>query len=441
MTKMLAVMALLVAVVLVVMAPLGAQVSAGLALLLLAGTLWMTEAMPVTITALLVPVLAALLGVLPVKEALANFAHPIIFLFLGGFALASALKEQGLDKAMASAVMRLAGGRVWLSVLLLFITSAFLSMWISNTATTAMMLPLALGLLSGMEPAPSPGTRIFVLLGIAYSASLGGMGTLVGSPPNAIAAGYLGYQFDDWLALGLPLMLILLPLAWGVLFWQLRPALAARSEPQQGVAFEWSRGRLLTMVVFAATVLCWIFSSLLSKALGGIKDFDALVALSATVLVGALGLSSWKAIERDVDWGVLLLFGGGMTLSAVLKVTGTSAWLAHGLSSLTTGAPVWLLYGLIAAFVVFLTELASNTASAALLVPLFGGIAGALGLPVQSMAVLIALAASCAFMLPVATPPNAIVFGSGMVPQRVMMRTGLWLNLLAIVVLTLVFGF
>ncbi|WKE67207.1 DASS family sodium-coupled anion symporter [Gallaecimonas kandeliae] len=419
--------------------PLGGQIDAGLAILVLVGVLWVTEALPVTITALLVPVLAALLHVLDVKSAMANFANPIIYLFLGGFALASALKEQGLDRAMASAVMRLAGGRFWLSVLLLFLAAAFLSMWISNTATAAMMLPLALGLFKRLDEEATASTQIFVLLGIAYSASLGGMGTLVGSPPNAIAAGYLHQGFDDWLKVGLPMVAILLPLAWLVLYWQLRPELgqrvAVRHEP-----FEWSRQRLLTLALFGVTVLCWIFSKPLGALLGGVKDLDSLVALTATVLVGALGLTSWKSLERDVDWGVLLLFGGGLTLSAVLKATGTSAWLAQGLSSLTQGAPVWLLYGLIALFVVFLTELASNTASAALLVPLFGGIAQALGLPVANMAVLIAIAASCAFMLPVATPPNAIVFGTGLVPQKTMMRTGLWLNLACVLVLTVVFG-
>ncbi|WP_115718479.1 SLC13 family permease [Gallaecimonas mangrovi] len=438
-SKVIAVLAVLVGLFLVIDAPFDGQVNAGLAILLVAGVFWMTEALPVTITALLVPVLAALLHVLDLKAGLVNFANPIIFLFLGGFALASALKEQGLDRAMASAVMRLAGGRFWLSVLLLFITAAFLSMWISNTATAAMMLPLVMGLLRRLDNEPSLGTQVFVLLGVAYSASLGGMGTLVGSPPNAIAAGYLHQGFDDWLKVGMPMVAVLLPLAWVVLYWQLKPELGQRVEVVKE-NFEWTRGRVLTLLVFAITVVCWVFSSFIAKSLGGIKDFDGLVALSATVLVGALGLSSWKAIERDVDWGVLLLFGGGLTLSAVLKATGTSAWLAEGLSHITQGAPVWLLYGVIATFVVFLTELASNTASAALLVPLFGGIANALGLPVANMAVLIGIAASCAFMLPVATPPNAIVFGTGLIRQRTMMRVGLWLNLVSIVVLTIAFG-
>lgn len=438
-TRLIVVLAILASGFLVIDAPFEGQVNAGLAILILAGVLWMTEALPVTITALLVPVLAVVLGVLDLRAGLSNFANPIIFLFLGGFALASALKEQGLDRAMASAVMRLAGGRFWLSVLLLFITAAFLSMWISNTATAAMMLPLVMGLFRRMDQEPTPATQVFVLLGVAYSASLGGMGTLVGSPPNAIAAGYLHMNFNDWLKVGMPMVAVLLPLSWVVLYWQLKPELNQRVGATKE-EFVWTRGRVLTLVVFAITVLSWIFSSVISKALGGVKDMDGLVALCATILVGGLRLSSWKAIERDVDWGVLLLFGGGLTLSAVLKATGASAWLAHGLSELTQGAPVWVLYGIIAAFVVFLTELASNTASAALLVPLFGGIATALGLPVQNMAVLIAIAASCAFMLPVATPPNAIVFGTGLIQQRTMMRVGLWLNIVSILVLTVAFG-
>lgn len=259
-SRLIQLLALLVSAYLVVATPLAGQVNAGLAILILAGVLWMTEALPVTITALLIPVLAALLHILDVKTALASFADPIIFLFLGGFALSSALKEQGLDKAMASAVMRLAGGRFWLSVLLLFATAAFLSMWISNTATAAMMLPLVLGLLKRLDEEPSPGTKVFVLLGVAYSASLGGMGTLVGSPPNAIAAAYLHQGFDDWLKVGMPMVALLLPVAWLLLYWQLKPSLNQRVEAKRE-DFVWTRARVLTLVVFAVTVVCWIGSS------------------------------------------------------------------------------------------------------------------------------------------------------------------------------------
>ncbi|WP_341501125.1 DASS family sodium-coupled anion symporter [Gallaecimonas sp. GXIMD4217] len=439
MRLLLAGLALVAALLMLLFGPWPGPVTLGLSLLLAVAALWMTEVIPVMITALAVPLLAVLLGVFDVKAALAAFSHPVLFLFLGGFALASALKSQGLDLAMANAVIHLAGGRLWLAVLMLLLTAALLSMWISNTATAAMMLPLMLGLLqrAGRLGANS---LVFALLGLAYSASIGGMGTLVGSPPNAIAAAYLKLSFLDWLALGLPLVALLWPLMLAVLWWQHRPQLAKRMDWHQQGRLQWTGPRIMTLAIFALTVAGWMLSGPLSRWLGGIAQFDSLVALAAVVAIGATRVASWDNLKRDIDWGVLLLFGGGLTLSAVLKETGTSAFLAESLSGALGGAPQWLLLGAVALFVVLLTELASNTASAALLVPLFGGIAQGLGLDPRAMAMLIAFAASCAFMLPVATPPNAIVFGSGQVPQLQMMRSGLRLNLLCVLVLTLYFS-
>lgn len=410
----------------------------GLALFALIGGLWFTQALPLALTALLVPLLAVLAGVSDLRAALAPFAHPIIFLFLGGFALAAALQQQGLDRALALAVLRRAGGRRSVAVLLLFALSAFLSMWISNTATAALMLPLALGLLrSPASGAPTgPAEQSFVLLGVAYSSSIGGMATLVGSPPNAIAAAHAGISFAEWLAIGLPMAAVLLPLMVAVLFLVLRPDLAGRAEvlPER---LAWTPQRRATVAIFGVTATGWIGGAWLARSLGVAADIDSLVALAAIAALVGSGAVSWEQVERTTHWSVLLLFGGGLALEQVMDSTGASQFLAHGLTALLAEAPVWLLLATVVAFVVFLTELVSNTASAALLVPIFLGVGQAMGLHPALLASAIALAASCAFMLPVATPPNALVFGTGLVPQAAMIRCGLVLNLVCIAVISL----
>lgn len=450
----------------------------GLALLAAVGLLWLTQALHLSATALLVPLLAAGLGLLPLREALAAFAQPVIFLFLGGFALAAALTQHGLDRALARQLLRLARGRPWPAVLGLWGTTALLSMWLSNTATTAMMLPLAIGLLqrggwwpaapaapgdgSARPPAPTAPsdaaatrTAAFVLLGVAYSASIGGMATLVGSPPNAIAAAQAGLDFAAWLAYGLPAALLLWPLMGLALALLLRPAFhrpdiapgsAAASAADGGPAvaapeadaeppFVWTRARVLTAVIFALTALGWVVGAPLLRRLGIAGDADALVALAAIVALVGGGALRFEALERHAQWGVLLLFGGGLALGEVMARTGATAWLVQALLAHLHGwSPWWIGLALIA-FVIFLTELVSNTASAALLVPIVLTLSAELGLPAAAMAASVALAASCAFMLPVATPPNAIVYGAGVVRPGTMARAGLVLNLLALAVL------
>ncbi len=417
--------------------PWSTPINHGLALLVFVALLWLTEALHVTLTALLVPILAVALQLLTLPQALSHFANPIIYLFLGGFALAAALHSQQLDTELARWLIHLAGGRLNHAVWLLFMATGLLSMWISNTASVAIMLPLALGLLPDGAPERQQNTHSFVLLGVAYSANIGGMGTLVGSPPNAIAAAYAHLGFLEWMRFGMPVMLLLWPLALGVLYLLLRPELQHGLVAEASDDWQWTRSRRYTLLIFSVTVLAWIFSRPLSAWLGGIDQFDSLVALCAVVAVGASGVASWSAIERQTEWGVLLLFGGGLCLSAVLQLSGTSAFLATGLIQLFGAAPAGLLVLAIAAFVVFLTELASNTAVAALMIPLFAPIAMSLGLSVPVMAVMVALAASCAFMLPVATPPNAMVYATGRVPQAQMLRVGLALNICCSVLLTL----
>lgn len=422
------------------LAPAQDPLRLGLALFTLVGSLWLTQALHLTITALLVPLAAVLTGLLTTREALGAFSHPIIFLFLGGFTLAAALERQGLDRALAVSVLRLARGRRSVAILLLFALAAFLSMWLSNTATTAMMLPLAMGLMRGNHQGSAPlGPReqTFVLLGLAYSAGIGGVGTLVGSPPNAIAAAQVGIDFVEWARFGVPMALLLMPPMVVTLALVMRPALGGRIEPV-GEPLEWTRERIATVVIFALTVIGWVAGAPLAKALDITQDMDTIVALGAIVLLYATGTLGWPDIERGTQWGVLLLFGGGLALSQVMSASGANRFLADQMLAVLQGAPLLVVVLGMMGFVVMLTGFVSNTAAAALLVPFFVDVGGTLGLAPKTLATAVAIAASCAFMLPVSTPPNAIVFGTGKVPLADMLRCGLALNLVCAIIITTV---
>ncbi|WP_058910238.1 DASS family sodium-coupled anion symporter [Entomohabitans teleogrylli] len=415
--------------------PYDEKANTGLALMVFIGVLWLTEAIHVTITALLIPILAILFGILDASNALKSFSNPIIFLFFGGFALATALHVQGLDRLIANRLLLLAKGKMSVAVMVLFGVTAGLSMWISNTATAAMMLPLALGILSNLDRERERNTFVFILLGIAYSASIGGLGTLVGSPPNAIAAAQLGIDFFTWMKFGIPVMLVMMPLMVGMMYLMLRPNLNYQVEISVE-KMEWTPMRLITMGIFALTVVCWIFSNPISEFFGGISQFDSLVAITAAVLIGASGVASWNQIQDNTEWGVLMLFGGGLTLSIILQGSGASVIMANGIADVFGASHWFIIMVAVATFIIFLTEFTSNTASAALLVPIFATVAQALGMPEALLTLIIGFGASCAFMLPVATPPNAIVYGSGHIKQKEMVRVGFVLNLVSIAVVS-----
>jgi sodium-dependent dicarboxylate transporter 2/3/5 len=301
-----------------------------------------------------------------------------------------------------------------------------------------------LGLLSAQEGHSSnnqiqPNVYIFVLLGLAYSGNLGGMATLIGSPPNAIAASAAGLSFSDWLKWGMPMFALLFPLMILVLFIIFRPKFSDQLELALPVVeANWQRNLVITIFLF--TALGWVFSTPLAAFAGINSGFDAMLAVTAIVLLTGTKCLSFDEFIKRTNWGILILFGGGLTLSVLLQTTGASSWLAHTISSNLPTDNTWFVLVVICIFVIFLTELVSNTASAALLVPLFMTVAIDLHLPPAGIAVVIALCASCAFMLPVATPPNAIVFSSGLVPQKQMIRAGLVLNLvIALVIATIAF--
>ena len=427
-TAIAAVLALVVYKVL----PYEANANKGLALLTFIAVLWLSEAIHITITALMIPVLAVAIGIpeMTTQRAFSSFADPIIFLFFGGFALATALHVQQLDRKIALWLISISKGHLGVASLVVFGVTAFLSMWISNTATAAMMLPLVLGMLSHLDRDKDRSTFVFVLLGVAYSASIGGLGSLVGSPPNAIAAKALGLDFAGWMKLGLPMMLVILPAMIAVMYLVLRPNLNQPMSLEKEY-IPWTLPRVLTMIVFVCTAAAWIFGTKLKDTFG-ITNPDTWVAVTAAIVIVLLGLANWKQISDNTDWGILFLFGGGIALSAILSRSGASAVLGAQVANSFVLAHPFIVVLASAAFIVFLTEFTSNTASAALLVPIFAAIAPQLGVPQEALVMVIALGASCAFMLPVATPPNAIVFGTGLIRQQEMVRVGVVLNVICV---------
>jgi len=402
----------------------------GLFILLVCAGLWMSEIISLPVTALLVPVLAYFFKILSPVEAMAPFSNTIIFLFMGGFTLAALLNKHGIDLWLADRVIRLAGGSLWFSVIGFFGVTSILSMFISNTATTAMMVPIAVSLIDKQFPR----MRTMLLLGTAYAANIGGNGTVVGSPPNAIAAAALDISFYEWFKVGFPTLLFMFPLVVLSLWYVIKPEKDAYVNRIDSKNFNWTSTAKGAIGLFLFTVICWIFSSQISDILG-LKKFDHMIAILITALAPALGLITWKDLEKKIGWGILIIFGGGLCLSSVLGVTGTTAWIASSIFNSINTAPLWVILVVSITMMVLLTELSSNTGSAAILVPVMFALSDQFS-PEFAFAMVfgIGLAANCAFMLPIATPPNALVYGTGYIEQKEMLKTGMLLNIFSVIV-------
>ena len=425
---------------------------------------WITEAIPIPATALLPLVLFPLLGISPITAAAAPFANPVIFLFMGGFIIAAALERCGLHRRLALAVIRVFGVRPVNLVAGFMLATALISMWVSNTATVIMMLPMATSVIALAEPAMSdrsgagsPGRvelnfSVCLLLGVAYAASIGGLGTLIGTPPNALLAGFMtetyGVQigFFRWMLLGVPLIAVSLPLCWLLLTRVLYP-IRLREIPGGAAVFAreaaalgpLSRAEIQVATITAMVALAWVFQALIERIVPGISD--AGIAMTGALLLFVLPVDwkrmqfalSWDDAER-LPWGVLVLFGGGLSLAGAIQSSGLAPWIGEALDAIGTW-PVLLITLTVTTIIVFLTELTSNTATAAAFLPVVGALAVGIGRDPLLLAIPAAIAASCAFMLPVATPPNAIVFATGHLTIPQMARAGLWLNFLFIVLI------
>jgi sodium-dependent dicarboxylate transporter 2/3/5 len=444
---------------------------------ILMASLWVTEALPIPATALIPIALFPLLtgGEVSVRAAAAPYAHELIFLFMGGFLLGLAMQQWGLHRRIALHTILLVGTRPARLIGGFMLASAFLSMWVSNTATVVMMLPIAMSVVelvrrelarTGDPLAPQPGEpfnfAICLMLGTAYAASIGGIATLIGTPPNALLAAFLKDQygieisFVRWMGVGIPLVLVFLPATWLVLTHFVFPVrmaslpggrdLIRRELQRQGSV---SRAEWAVLTVFLLTAAAWITRPLLVKLQlqSGVRPLtgltDAGIAIGAAVVLFALPvhpkrgefLLSWRQAAK-LPWGILILFGGGLSLASAIKATGVADFIAHGVSGLH-GLSVPILVLSVTVLIVFLTELTSNTATMATFLPILAAVAVGLGVSPLLLVVPATIAASCAFMMPVATPPNAIVFSSGELTIPQMCKAGLWLNIIGIVLVML----
>jgi solute carrier family 13 (sodium-dependent dicarboxylate transporter), member 2/3/5 len=416
---------------------------------------WVSEAIPIPATALLPLALFPILGVLDIEAAAAPYANSVIFLFLGGFLIAQAMQRWELHKRIALMVIVAVGTQPIRLIGGFMLASGFLSMWVSNTATAVMMLPIGLSVIALALPKrgdrqidPSESNfAICLMLGIAYACSIGGLGTLIGTPPNALLAGYMqetyGIEvgFAQWMVLGVPMVALGLPLTWLILT---KVAFPVRLKTIQGggetIRLElrklgtWTRGERRVGIVFVLAALAWIFRPLAQTWIPGLSD--AGIAIAAALALFLLPVDWGRGIfvlewedAKTLPWDVLVLFGGGLSLAAAISQTGLADWIGAEMTSLQALPTIGIVIA-VTLVVIFLTELTSNTATAAAFLPILGSLAVGIGQNPLLLAIPAALAASCAFMMPVATPPNAIVYGSSFVTIPQMARAGLYLNLL-----------
>ncbi|MCG6111159.1 MAG: anion permease [Paracoccus sp.] len=451
---------------------------------------WMTEAIPLSATALLPIVLIPALTERTVAQATQPYASSIVFLFLGGFLIAIAMEKWHLHTRIALLTLRKVGVAPKRIVLGMMLATGFLSMWVSNTATTLMMLPIGLSVLSlvvergsrqdgaAAEEALKGGSTITdvvrdpnisafgvcLVLSIAWAASMGGLGTLLGSPPNAIVAGYASDElgrnigFLEWMMLGTPLAFIFIFIAWFLMTRVLYrfdlpeiPGGQQMIEDQVRDLGPLSQGERMVLMVFLGAAFLWVVPGLLVSIpaveaaapwLGNLDDTAIAIGAGLVMfLLPARGRSQmvldWKDAEQGLPWGVLLLFGGGLSLAAAVASSGLDSWFGQQVTGLGT-LPTILLVAAVVTIILFLTEVTSNTATAATFIPILGGVALGIGADPMTLLIPAALAATCAFMLPVGTPPNAIVFGTGTVTIAQMAKGGVVLNIIGILLITVV---
>ncbi len=457
---------------------------------LLMGVLWLGEAIPIPVTALLPLVLFPILGIMPAKAVAPNYANHLIFLFLGGFMIALAMERWNLHKRIALWIIRAIGTTPSRVVLGFMVASAFLSMWISNTATTMMMLPVAMAVVMQIAEHADSGTDpeeikkhlgLVLMLGLAYSASIGGVGTLIGTVPNVLFAGFYKTNFPDlpeiefaeWMVVAVPVVVVFIPVVWWFLCRFAAPVPIAELKTHDGAGEvigqelkqlgPLSRAERFISGVFVTTAFLWIFRkpiALGSVTLPGwselfgrpdyLNDSTVAISMAALLMIVPIGLPKglhlknkteffvldWKTVQTGVPWDILILLGGGLALAAGFRETGLDAWIGQQLTGVN-GFPLWGIVLILCLGITFLTELTSNTATTTMMLPVIAGAAAVLPYHPLMLMVPVTISASFAFMMPVATPPNAIVFGSGWVKIPQMARAGLVLNLIGAVLVTM----
>jgi sodium-dependent dicarboxylate transporter 2/3/5 len=416
---------------------------------------WVTEAIPISATALIPLAALPLLGAASMKDAASPYADPIVFLFIGGFILAACVERWRLHERIALSIASVAGGRPVALVGAFMIASLLISMWISNTATTLMLAPIAIGAARAMTGGGKTDLALggALTLGVAHAATIGGIGTPVGSPTNLIAMAFFdraneSIAFIDWMMRAIPIMLLMLPVAWLLLCWPLFGKGHARFEAIGNVVKDalnalgpLSRPETRIGIIFALVALAWMTRTVLVKLPGLSSLTDTGIGVLGALLLffipsgrgGGEKLIDWKTAER-IPWGIAILFGGGLSLAAAMESTGLAAWIGEWISDLD-GVSAFALVALLVVTTILVSELASNVATLTSMLPVVAAVATATETPLQQLAFPVALAASFAFMLPVATAPNAIAYSSGMVTLKRMLSVGFGLNIAAIVLL------
>ena len=438
---------------------LSTQGDAVIAVALWMVTWWLTEAVSISVTALLPLLLFPLLDIMPIAEVGNNYGSPIIFLFFGGFVMALALEKVNLHRRIALNIIRITGTTPNKVVLGFMIATASLSMWISNTATTVVMLPIAMSVIKLLIHDIDGFTKkdrnfaVSVLLGIAFSANAGGIATVIGTPPNSILIGLLEneYQIEisflKWMVFALPFSIIMIGLSYITLVHLIFPSKGLNFSASNEVIQEELRKlgptrskEKMVLGIFAVTVSLWIFRTLINSVFPSLGLSDTMISMFAAISLFAVPFNlkkgdfilDWKDTEK-LAWGILILFGGGLALAKGMSVSGivdqVSQSIAAGNFSITATASLLIL------LMLFMTELMSNVALVAVLAPVVAGIAIGLGIPMVYLLIPVTMASSCAFMLPMATPPNAIVFASGFIEVKDMVKAGILLNLVAVLIL------
>jgi len=426
---------------------------------------WITEAVSISVTALLPLLLFPILKVMPIADVGANYGSPIIFLFFGGFVLALALEKVNLHKRIALNIIRLTGTSPNRVVLGFMIATASLSMWISNTASTVVMLPIAMSVIALLIDDADGFTKsdrnfaLSVMLGIAFSANAGGIATVIGTPPNSVLIGLLENEYNievsflRWMTIGLPFSIILLTICYLVLVKWMFPNKQLKFTASRDVIQAELRKlgptspkEKMVLVIFAVTVFLWIFRTLINKMFPGLGLTDTVISMMAAVALFAIPFNlkrgefiiEWEDTKR-LAWGILILFGGGLALANGMSVSGLVDMVSNAIAS--SEISILLTAALLIILMLFMTELMSNVALIAVLAPVIAGIAIGLEIPILYLLIPVTIASSCAFMLPMATPPNAIVFASGYIKVHQMARVGIILNLISVVLLILMFQF
>ncbi len=457
---------LLAVLVLILPTPEGLSIEAQrtAAIFLLMGSWWATEAVPVAVTALVPLALFPLLGIVDIQNAANPYANKTIYLFFGGFLIATAIQKWDLHKRIALFVLQNAGSNGSSLIFGFMLTAAVISMWVMNTATTIMLLPIGLAVVTVVKSTVNylsdeeiESFQLALLLGIAYGATIGGMSTLIGTGPNGMLAAFmadnynLDISFVDWMKVGVPLSAIMLPCSWLILTRIIfkvnfetsleTKQLLTSMKKELGIL---KGPELKVLIVFFLTALTWMFRTVLDNFsyLGGLSD--AGIAMISALFLFLLpsgdkqkqgALLEWKDAQENVPWGLLVLFGGGLSLANAVQATGLAVWIG---SLIPQGINLALVIILVVALIIFLTELTSNMATTATFLPVVAAIAIQSNFNPLLITAAVALAASCAFMLPVATPPNAIVFGSGLIRVPQMAKAGLLINILGITIVSLV---